>query len=435
MKRALIITYYWPPCGGAAVQRWLKFAKYLRNYEWEPVVYTALDGEYPMLDPELEKEVPAGVEVLRQPVWEPYSIYKQFTGRKKEENLKPEIVTETKKNPLAENLAIWIRGNFFVPDARKYWVKPSVKFLQEYLKKNPVDVIISSSSPQSVHLIALELNKQFNIPWLADFRDPWTQVDYFDQLKLTSFAESKHKRLEQEVLKKANVTTTVSWAWGKDFKGLGAKKVEVITNGYDVTDLPKERPVLDNKFTVSHVGNLSKDRNHEVLFKALKSISEKVQGFSVDFSLQLIGDVDASFKANIDKYGLMANTNFVGSVSHSEAVKLTCASQSLLLLLGATDKSQGRIPLKVYEYMAAQRPIIGVGPENSDVARIVKEAGAGEIVDFTDEAKLTSLLERYYKDYKFDNLGVDNKGVEQYSRKNLTASLAKVLDDLTLNKS
>lgn len=431
MKRALIITYYWPPCGGAAVQRWLKFTKYLRDYGWEPVVYTALNGEYPMLDPELEKEVPEGVEVLRQPVWEPYSIYKKFTGRKKEENLKPEIVTETKKNPLAENLAIWVRGNFFIPDARKYWVKPSVKFLSDYLQKNPVDVVISSSSPQSVHLIALELKKQFNIPWLADFRDPWTQVDYFDQLKLTKAAENKHKRLEQEVLKKSDITTTVSWAWGKDFEDLGAKKVEVITNGYDVTDLPAQRPALDNKFTISHVGNLSKDRNHEVLFKALKNVSEKEEGFSKDFSLQLIGDVDTSFKENIERYGLKDKTNFVGSVSHSEAVKLACASQTLLLLLGAADKSEGRIPLKVYEYMAAQRPIIGIGPENSDVARIVKQAGAGEIVDFANEAKLTALIEGYYREYKSGNLSVDNSGVEQYSRRNLTASLAKVLDNLS----
>lgn len=432
MKRALIITYYWPPCGGAAVQRWLKFTKYLRDYGWEPVIYTAKDGEYPMLDPELEKEIPEGVEILRQPVWEPYSIYKKFTGRKKEENLKPEIVTATKKNPLAENMAIWVRGNFFIPDARKYWIKPSATFLKEYLKKNPVDVIISSSSPQSVHLIALELKKQFNIPCLADFRDPWTQVDYFDQLKLTSFAETKHKELEQEVLKNADITTTVSWAWGKDFENLGAKQVEVITNGYDTADLPKERPPLDNKFTLSHVGNLSKDRNHEVLFKALKSISDKVEGFSTDFSLQLIGDVDTSFKANIEKYGLASNTDYVGAVFHSQAVALTCSSQALLLLLGADDA--GRIPLKVYEYMASKRPIVGIGAEKSDVARIVKEADAGEIIDFNAVDKLATLIERYYADYKAGKLEVNGAGVEQYSRKNLTEKLSKVLNKLTQDK-
>ncbi len=432
MKRALIITYYWPPCGGAAVQRWLKFTKYLREFDWEPLVYTALDGEYPMLDHELEKEVPQGVEVIRQPVWEPYSIYKKFTGRKKDESLKPELVTETKKNPLAENLAIWIRGNFFIPDARKYWVKPSITYLKDYLKKNPVDVIISSSSPQSVHLIALELKKQFNIPWLADFRDPWTQVDYFDQLKLTSFAENKHKGLEQEVLKSADVTTTVSWAWGKDFEDLGAEKVEVITNGYDVTDLPVESPALDNKFTISHVGNLSKDRSHEVLFMAILELTQTKKGFAEDFSLQLIGDVDASFKANIEKYRLESNTSFVGSVSHSKAVKIACASQTLLLLLGAKDA--GRIPLKVYEYMAAQRPIIGIGSENSDVARIVKEANAGQVIDFGAKNKLVMLIGEYYEQYKSGNLSVDNSSIEQYSRKSLTASLAKVLDNLIQDK-
>lgn len=431
MKRALIITYYWPPCGGAPVQRWLKFSKYLREFDWEPIIYTAENGEYPMLDVELEKEVPEGVEVLRQPVWEPYSIYKKFTGKKSEEKLKPELVTATKKSPLKENLAIWVRGNFFIPDARKYWRKPSVSYLREYLKNNHVDVIISTSSPQTDHLIALDLVKEFNIPWLADFRDPWTKVDYFNELKLSASAEKKHKQLEQEVLKKADITLTVSWAWAKDFKGLGANHVEVITNGFDTEDLPKSISELDKKFTLVHIGNLSKDRNHGALFKAVKSLIDNEKGFAEDFRLRLIGDVDPSFMANLEKYGLNSYTDFVGPVSHTEAMTQMFASQVLLLLLGAEDA--GRIPLKAYEYMASHRPIAGIGKVESDVASILESTGAGKIIGFSDAEGLQKLLADYYHSYKSETLRAYSKDLEKYSRKNLTAALADILNKLTRN--
>lgn len=428
MKRVLIITYYWPPCGGAPVQRWLKFAKYLQEFGWEPIIYTAENGEYPMLDAELEKEVPEGIEVLRQPVWEPYSIYKKFTGKKKGEKLKPELVTATKKNPIAENLAIWVRGNFFIPDARKYWRKPSTNFLRDYLKKNPVDVIISTSSPQTDHLIALDLVKEFKLPWLADFRDPWTKVDYFHELKLSKSSEKKHQQLEQEVLKTSDTTLTVSWAWAKDFKDLGAQNVEVITNGYDTDDLPANAPPLDEKFTLAHIGNLSKDRNHEILFRVIKKLMETKDGFADDFCLKLVGDVDESFMANISNYEMRNQTEFIGSVSHSEAMKEAFSSQVLLLLLGAEDA--GRIPLKAYEYMASKRPIAGIGMVGSDIARILEETKAGKIVDFKDEKGLMVLLEAYYKSYKLGSLGGDVAGIEQYSRRQLTGKLADILDNL-----
>ena len=184
MKKVLIITYYWPPSGGAGVQRWLKFAKYLSDFGWEPIIYTVENGEYPVLDYDLLDEVPKGITVLKTPIWEPYSIYKKFTGRKKEDKINSGFLSEKKNPKLLEKLSIWIRGNLFIPDARKFWIKPSVNFLTNYLIDNPVDIVVSSGPPHSSHIIALKLKEKNKLPWLADFRDPWTNIYYYKELLL-----------------------------------------------------------------------------------------------------------------------------------------------------------------------------------------------------------------------------------------------------------
>ncbi|MBE9481851.1 MAG: glycosyl transferase family 1, partial [Bacteroidetes bacterium] len=174
MKKVLIITYYWPPSGGAGVQRWLKFVKYLREFGWEPIVYTPENPEAPDIDNSLEKDIPDNLTVIKRKIWEPYTAYKKFIGQEKEQKINAGFLSENKKPKLSENISVWIRGNFFIPDARKFWIKPSVKFLTNYLKNNPVDAMISSGPPHSMHMIALGLKQRLGIPWLADFRDPWT---------------------------------------------------------------------------------------------------------------------------------------------------------------------------------------------------------------------------------------------------------------------
>src|SRR5687768_13552946 len=186
-KKVLIITYYWPPSGGSGVQRWLKFVKYLRDYGWEPIVYTPSNPESPVNDDSLAKDIPSGITILKTEIREPYGLYKKFIGRKKDEKISAAFLTEKKKPKLAERIAVWIRGNFFIPDARKWWIGPSVSFLSDYLSKNKEDAIVSTGPPHSMHLIALGLKNlpapkeslrtgkagKLNIKWLADFRDPW----------------------------------------------------------------------------------------------------------------------------------------------------------------------------------------------------------------------------------------------------------------------
>src|SRR4030095_1074602 len=168
-KKVLIITYYWPPGGGSGVQRWLKFVKYLPQTGWQPVVYTPENGEMPVNDSSLTDDIPTGTEVLKTKIWEPYNLYKTFIGADKNVKVSTGFLTEEKKPGMAERLSVWLRGNMFIPDARRFWIGPSIKYLSSYLEKSHVDVIVSTGPPHSMHLIAMKLSEKFNIPWVADF--------------------------------------------------------------------------------------------------------------------------------------------------------------------------------------------------------------------------------------------------------------------------
>jgi glycosyltransferase involved in cell wall biosynthesis len=233
MKKVLIITYYWPPMGGGGVQRWLKMTKYFREFGWEPVIFTTENGEASVVDESMLAEIPSGIETLKVPIWEPFGLYKKLLGKSKDEKIAPGLGQETKGNSTLQKLSIWVRGNFFIPDARMFWIKPSSKFLEKYLKENKIDAIISTGPPHSTHLIAFNVTRENNIPWIADFRDPWTNIDFYHKLMLTGWADNKHKKLELKVLKNANAIVTVSWSWAKDFEKLINRKIDVITNGFD----------------------------------------------------------------------------------------------------------------------------------------------------------------------------------------------------------
>ncbi|MDQ3191464.1 MAG: glycosyl transferase family 1 [Bacteroidota bacterium] len=431
MKKVLIITYYWPPSGGAGVQRWLKFVKYLREFNWEPVVYTAENGEIPSVDHSLAKDIPLGITVLKQPVWEPYDLYKRFTGVKKEEKVNAGFLSETEKPKLAQKVAVWIRGNFFIPDARRFWIKPSVKYLKDYLKENPVDAIVSTGPPHSMHLIALELKKHSNLPWLADFRDPWTNIDYYDQLMLSKMADMKHKSLEKKVIETADVLVTVGTTMKEEFLALGASEVEVITNGFDEEDLQQSEITLDEKFSLAHIGSLVSTRNPESLWRVLKSLISKSDEFKNDLEIKLVGKVDFEAINSLKKYNLYSYLNKKEYVPHDDVIKIQQESQVLLLLLNNTRNVKGILTGKFFEYLASKRPILCIGPKDSEVAEILIQTQAGEIAGFEDETKLEEIILDYYQKYKQKNLFSSSTGIEKYSRKNLTFELSTVLNNIS----
>lgn len=431
MKRVLIITYYWPPSGGAGVQRWLKFVKYFRNFGWEPVIYTPENPEYPDRDPSLEKDVPAGLEILRIPIWEPYSVYKKMVGIKKEEKISAAFTSENKRNSLPESISVWIRGNLFIPDARAFWIRPSIRFLSDYLTKHPVDAMVSTGPPHSMHLIALSLAEKHPIPWLADFRDPWTNIDYQRDLRLTRCATRKHKTLEKKVLQAADAVTVISPGMAADFGAAVCRPYEVVTNGYDPEDIPGTGSFRPNvKFSISHIGTLPGSRNPVTLWNALKEMIPQVPGLKETLEILLAGKVDYTVTESIKEAGLEPYLQKTGYLSHDEALLCQRQSQVLLLLINNTPNAGLILTGKFFEYLSSGRPILCIGPEEGDAARILRETGSGLLAGFGDTETLKKHLLSLFSDFTSGKQVVAGHSIEAYSRVELTRRMAGILDRL-----
>ena len=428
MKKVLIITYYWIPSGGAGVQRWVKFTKYLRQYGWEPIIYTPENPEYPSIDYSFEKDIPADITVLKTPIWEPYNVYRNLTG-KKNQAINAGFISENKKQGWKDKLSIWIRGNFLIPDPRRFWIKPSVRFLSDYLNENPVDAIITTGPPHSMHLIGMGLKKNFpSLPWVADFRDPWTNIDFYKDLNLTWLADKIHHKLEREVLQKADTVLVVSRGMEEEFALMKPKKLRVITNGYDESDVQVGTLTLDGRFSISHIGTLNAARNPRIVWKVLSEICAENVDFNKDLQIQLVGKVDFSVLEDIQSYGLQDQLLKIDYLSHSEAIAKQNSSQVLMLLINQSGNAKGILTGKFFEYLAAKRPILAVGPTDGDAAVVLNETGAGVIVDFADEQETKTAILNYYNQYKKGTLSVQSESVERFSRRSLTGELAGLLD-------
>lgn len=428
MKKVLIITYYWIPSGGAGVQRWVKFAKYLRQYGWEPIIYTPKNPEYPSIDHSFEKDIPTDITVLKTPIWEPYNVYRNLTG-KKNQAINAGFISENKKQGWKDKLSIWIRGNFLIPDPRRFWIKPSIRFLSDYLNENPVDAIITTGPPHSMHLIGMGLKKSFPLlPWVADFRDPWTNIDFYKDLNLTWLADKIHHKLEREVIQNADTVLVVSRGMEEEFAPMKPRKLQVITNGYDESDVQVGTLALDGRFSISHIGTLNAARNPRIVWKVLSEICAENVDFKKDLQIQLVGKVDFSVLEDIQSYGLQEQLLKIDYLSHSEAIAKQNSSQVLMLLINQSGNAKGILTGKFFEYLAAKRPILAVGPTDGDAAVVLNETGAGVMVDFADEQAAKPAILKYYNQYKKGALSVQSESVERFSRRSLTGELAGLLD-------
>lgn len=435
MKKVLIITYYWYPSGGSGVQRWLKMSKYLPENGWLPVIYTAENAEYPVEDLSLEKDIVPEVKVIRRPIIEPYSLYKRFLGFKKDEKIKAGFIEEgEKKKGWKQNLSVWIRGNMFIPDARCMWVRPSVRFLKGYLKDNPVDAVISTGPPHSMHLIAMKLHDDLGVPWIADFRDPWTGIDFYNDLHLSARSDRKHHRLENEVLVKADRVVAVGRDLADSLSRLGARDVTVITNGYDFNENDIHDVRLSDDFTISHIGIIGSTRNAVTLWKALGELVAENEEFKKKLRLRLIGQVDNTVLLSISQNGLDGNLQHISYIPHDSVMKEQCSSQLLLLLVNDTPNAKGILTGKVFEYLAARRPVLAVGPEDGDTAALLRDTSAGIVIDFHNKEKMKTVIMDFFNKYLNNNLLCHDNSVDGYSRRNLTRNYAVLLNDLIKNK-
>ena len=421
MKRVLIISYYWPPNGGAGVYRWLKMSKYLPEHGWQPIIYTPSNPERAADDPELLKDVAADLSVWKRPITEPFSLYKRFTGKAKDAKVQTAFLSEEGRTGWKEDLALWVRSNFFIPDARVWWVRPSVRYLKERLRVERVDAIVTTGPPHSMHLIGRALKRALGTPWIADFRDPWTGIDFYRQLKLSAWADAKHKRLERSVLSEADRVLAVSWSNAQELGELGGRAVQVITNGYDEADVPRNATPVDNAFSLVHVGSMSATRNAPGLWSALRSLCDTDPAFAARFILRFVGPVDRSVIESIEAAGLGAHVERIGRVGHDEAMLHMQRARVLLLSINNVPNSAGILTSKMFEYLSVGRPVLAAGAAGGDVARILHppHVVTGHAPSPSDAERIRAV---------FDIGALPPADITRYSRRHLAGEVAAVLD-------
>lgn len=433
MKRVLYLAYYWPPCGGIGPVRNLKFTKYFREFGWEPVVYSPANAQYILLDESTFKDFPEGVEIIKTPLREPYGLFNVLKGKKKTAQVKDVFLDKDEKKSLIHQFGIWVRANFFIPDARAQWIKPSIAYLRKYLKHNPVDAIISYGPPHSMHMIALALHKEFGIPWVSDWQDPWTQIDYYEKFPMTKAARNKHERMEQEVLHTANKVVMVSKSWCVDLEKLSGREVAYIPFGYDEQDFSGLTNERSEFFTISHFGTFGTDRNPRALWQALAELKAEHPDLSGHLRIHLAGNVAQSVFDSLTQHGLQNNLYYESFIGKDRLFQQLRNSDVQLVLINEPEKglaynNKGRIPAKVFECIGAQRPILVIGPMDGDVAAIVAETSTGVNCNYTDTEKIKASLLLWYKGWLNKEVSLHPIGVERYSFRNLCGEMAKVLN-------
>ncbi|WP_297761614.1 glycosyltransferase family 4 protein [uncultured Muriicola sp.] len=423
MKKVLIVTYYWPPAGGPGVQRWLNFIKFLPENGVEPILYIPKDPHYPIKDNSLIKEVPEGLTIYQNAIWEPYKLASLISSNKTS-RISSGII-KSKKQSLLERIFLWVRGNFFIPDARTFWVKPSIQFLTDIIDKEQIQTVITSGPPHSLHLIGMGLKQRKAVKWIADFRDPWTSIGYHKELRLTMRSQKKHKALEHNVLNEADEIIVTSKTTKQEFSAITKRPITVITNGFN-TDFDG-RAELDTDFTISHIGSLLSERNPKVLWRVLSELTKEHPNFKKVLQIQLVGVVSEDVIKDINEHHLGSAVKVLPYLPHEEALKAQQSSQVLLLAEINSEQTKGIIPGKLFEYLAARRPILAIGPAGWEAGDLVRDTGAGMVFTYENEKELKETIWKWFEAYKNKSLVIPVSGIEKFSRKELTKKLAAQL--------
>ncbi len=431
-KRVLIIAYYFPPSGGSGVQRALKFVKYLPAYDWQPVVLT-LDPDqaaYPDLDPGMLADVPTDVEVIRTGSWDPYRIYAGLSRKSKEDAVSVGFLSDA---PITfrERVARWVRANVFIPDARVGWYFYALKKAKELVEAGKIDVVFTTGPPHSTHLIGRTLKRRYNIPWVADFRDPWSDIDFLEELPMSKFSRHLNASLEQSVLDEASAVLTISPAMQRKYTAKTRTRCKTIFNGFDEEDFEMPASTETDHFYIAHVGNMNAARNPEILWRMLAGNHDAFPKLRI----RLVGNVDGQVIKSLQDANLMDRVERLEYCPHSEAVQQMKESALLLLPINRVFSARGIVTGKLFEYLATGNPILGIGPIDGDAAAILDETGAGKMIDYEDEAGLRDFLNDTYQNWNTSNqaMSADGSAITQYSRKGQTGHLAGLLNELISN--
>ena len=436
MKRVLIISYYWPPTGGSGVQRWVKFAKYLPAEGWQPVIYTPENPEQLAVDASLEAEVPAEAEVIRRRIVEPYEMYKKMLRKSGHSKEAVEVNPVNAQNKsFLQKVAMWVRGNFFRPDPRCLWIRPSVKFLKKYLKDHPVDLIVSTGPPQSMHMIGRKLAKETGLPWIADFRDPWTKIFYFKHLSMTRATERWHNKMERKVLDEATAVVAVSPLVQQDFQAMTQTPVELITNGFDECDFsaekcPEAAGGAGRDFVITHTGLFAADGNPTMLWEVLAHKCSSCADFKKALKIKLVGKTDEQILKAIADAGLKDNLEDMGYQQHAVAVEQQRTASLLILPLRKEPEYKAVLPGKLFEYLASWRPVLGIGQTDGAMSMILNNTKTGLVLNWDDRKSIERFIDMCWEKHQTGNLTVDDADISQFTRRNLTHRMAQLFDKL-----
>ena len=422
MTKVLVIAYYWPPAGGPGVQRWLSFTKYLPDFDIEPIVLVPEGADYPIIDESLLEEVPDGISIHKLKIREPYAAARLVLGDKAK-SMSSGILKES-GSTLRERLALWVRGNFFIPDARRSWIKPAIQKASQLIKDGDINTVITTGPPHSIHLIGLGLKKHFELNWIADFRDPWTSIGYHSKLRLTKSSQRKHKELESLVLKGADKLITTSRTTAEEFAKLTSRPTTVITNGFDSLS-EKGGSDLDQNFSLSFIGSLLSRRNPLNLWKSLADLVKDNKDLRAALRIKLIGVASDQILSSITELGLGEFIELIPYVKHKKAIELQQRSQVLLLLEIDSEETKGIIPGKLFEYMAARRPILAIGPKEWEAGHLVRQTGSGSYFHYEDHDAIKSQILQWFQLYQSGKLEVEENSIEKYTRRSLSKALAE----------
>lgn len=394
MGKILLLSYYWPPAGGPGVQRWLKNASLLQKLGWEVSVITPQEPVAANYDPSLQKEVPANMRILKTEAADPFKAYASLMGKKGKVGTGGIGISNTKSKK--QQLVNFIRANFFIPDARKGWNKYALSAARALLQKESFDAIITTGPPHSTHLIGLDLQKEFNIKWFADFRDPWVNIFYNKIFPRTERTKRKDQALEDLVLASADAVLTVSPGLEAEFSAR-TKRIEIIYNGYDPADIPSPERGTQPFFSLRYTGNLKPNQNIESLWVALADLCREEHDFKTNFRLEFIGNVDPSARERLEKLGLDDLCIYHGYQAHHVATKAMVEAGALLFIVPRTADNDLILTGKLFEYLGSGTPMLSVAPAQGNAAKIIAETGRGASVDYDDYQGIKERVRDLYR--------------------------------------
>jgi glycosyltransferase involved in cell wall biosynthesis len=433
-KTALLFTYYWPPASGPGVQRWLKFVKFLPKYGWKVIVVTPKNGSYPNTDSTLLEDIPKQTPIEKTVTLEPFRLFNILSGNPGKGKTSTVGMNEIKgSQTLIKRIAAYVRANIFIPDARMGWVPFAISRGKKILKKNSIDLIITTGPPHSTHLVGLKLSQKLALPWISDFRDPWTSIYYNKFLPRSQRSKKKDHELESRVLSTANSVITVSKGIEQEFENR-AQNIHVIPNGYDQEDFTGlKNHKKEDIFKLSYIGNLKGNQNCSAIWKAIKEISAENESFRTSFKLSFTGNIHEEVLRTFKEFEIDSLTESLPFVEHQEAVKRMFESDALLFPIPRAENSEQIITGKIFEYLASKTPLLSVGPVSGDAARILNECNRSPMIDYEDEKAIKQRLLTLFENWSKSDTRPKHQGDEheQFSREKLTQTLANILNQAT----